>query len=74
VTDFTISFDGAVTLTEDEIWPDGDAPENPTPLDAKRVMEAHGHKMRTLHDWGLTDDLAVYVETKGNGPYPVWLS
>ena len=30
---FTITFDGSATLTVDEVWPDGDAPANPTLLD-----------------------------------------
>lgn len=39
---FTISITGSVTLTPEQIWPDGDAPENPTVEDARARVESWG--------------------------------
>lgn len=61
-TGFNISIAADVYLTIKEIWPDGDAPENPTPADVKAAMEACGSKMRTLRDWELLQDVDVSVD------------
>jgi hypothetical protein len=39
---FTLSITGSVTLTVEQIWPDGDAPENPTVEDVRARVESWG--------------------------------
>lgn len=55
---FTISFPDS-HLSIDEVWPDGDAPPNPTAEDVAEVMRRHGGFHRVLLDWGLLDRLEV---------------
>ena len=61
-TEFLIEFRGDVILTTEDIWPDGDAPENPNAEDVRRVMRGSGSKMYVLSDWNLLDDLHVTVD------------
>lgn len=49
------------SLSVEEIWPDGDAPENPTVDDVLKVIEKYGGKMRVLSDWNLDADLDLDV-------------
>lgn len=57
--ELTITVD--VVLTTDEVWPDGDAPDNPTADDVRRVfMEGHSI-LHTARDWGLDDDAVIDV-------------
>jgi hypothetical protein len=49
------------SLTVEEIWPDGDAPENPTLDDVLAVIAKCGGRRRILDDWGLVDDLDLSV-------------
>lgn len=50
---FDISFP-EVTLDIDQIWPDGDAPENPTAADVvKQMQESTGSVYRVLSEWAL---------------------
>ena len=53
---FTITIESTVTLLADEIWPDGDAPENPTEQDVRDLVAAHGGPVRVLRDWSLADE------------------
>jgi hypothetical protein len=59
-------------LTLEDIWPDGDAPENPTVEDVKRVFYG-GEKpsqwvaKRACEDWDLLHDLDVDI-TKNEPP------
>lgn len=57
---FVISFP-EVELGVDDIWPDGDAPDDPTPEDVIDVMRrAHrAHPMTVTHEWRLIDTLYV---------------
>lgn len=52
---FVFSVSGSVTLSVDEIWPDGDAPENPTADDVRCVIAEEGGFGRVLGDWSLED-------------------
>lgn len=61
---FEISIEASVYLTVEEIWPDGDAPEDPIAADVKALLEKSGPKMRVLRDWDLLQDVDVYVETE----------
>lgn len=59
---FSVQFDQVLSI--DEIWPDGDAPENPTADDAREVFLAntYGHIGDKLIDWNIApvaDDLYV---------------
>lgn len=42
-----------VVLDTDEIWPDGDAPENPTVADVEKVIAKCGGWDRIIRDWDL---------------------
>lgn len=57
-------------LTLDQIWPDGDAPENPTIEDVKAVVEGYGTKQRVYEDWILTDDLTLTIYGVGGSVEP----
>lgn len=43
-------------LTEKELWPDGDGPENPTEEDVKKLIEKHGGIANIIKDWNLYND------------------
>ena len=59
---FTIVFGGSVELLVSEIWPDGDAPKDPTIADVLEAMGGSAHsKTYLLDDWNLEKDLRVYV-------------
>lgn len=57
---FVISFP-SVELSADEIWPEGDAPENPTPTDVIEVMrqQEFAHPMSVIAEWLLIESLRV---------------
>jgi hypothetical protein len=56
-----IEFQGSVALSVAEIWPDGDAPEEPHVRDVIEKMQAAGSKLRMLDDWNLEQDLTISV-------------
>jgi hypothetical protein len=64
---FTIHIEADYFLTLNEIWPDGDGPDDPTAKDVKAAMEACGSKREVLRDWGMLTDLEVSV-----GLHRVW--
>jgi hypothetical protein len=55
---FTISFP-SITLSVSDIWPDGDAPDDPTAEDVAALMEKCGGLHGVLYDWCLLDELEV---------------
>lgn len=57
---FLVTFEGSVPLTVEQVWPDGDAPENPTADDVVDVMRTYGRPTRVIEDWCL-DDLRIGV-------------
>lgn len=60
---FTITVEGSYTLTVDEIWPDGDAPENPTREDVAAAMKKSCHSTyQLMRDWNLDDGMCVDVD------------
>lgn len=59
MTPFVISFPD-VHLTVDQVWPDGNAPENPTAADVVKEMEAYGSALTVADDWRLIDGLEVF--------------
>jgi hypothetical protein len=52
---FNLSLNIDVTLSVDELWPDGDAPENPTVADVENLIADSGGWSRILDDWNLMD-------------------
>lgn len=52
---FTLSLHIDATLSVDEIWPDGDAPDNPTASDVEDVIDDCGGWSKILDDWNLLD-------------------
>jgi len=59
---FTITFDGSVTLTVDEVWPDGDAPANPTLLDVMRaIRKSTFSESDLIEKWNLSEEILVHV-------------
>lgn len=61
-TTFYISFEGDHYLTLDELWPDGDAPGNPTVEDVRALVNQYSLP-QLLNEWNLSTE--VYVD----GPY-----
>jgi hypothetical protein len=59
---FTITFDGSATLTVDEVWPDGDAPANPTLLDVMRaIRKSTFSESDLIEKWNLSEEILVHV-------------
>lgn len=50
---FQIIFTVEATLDADQIWPDGDAPENPTADDVRGLIENEGGILQVIDDWNL---------------------
>lgn len=66
MTHFRLEWGGEATLSVDEIWPDGDAPENPTRDDVIAVMQKSGSAYRLAQDWNL-DLQGIEVDGKDSG-------
>jgi len=58
---FRIEVVGHVVLTAEEIWPDGDAPESPTPSDVLEAMALTGDVPDALCQWSLEDAFSFEV-------------
>lgn len=57
---FTIQVESFNELCIDEIWPDGDAPENPTAEDvARRIQEDCLNAGDLLQEWNLDATVSV---------------
>ena len=57
---FQIEITGFHNLTVSQIWPDGDAPANPTVEDVIAVMRSCAHSAQQLtSDWELDYDVEV---------------
>ena len=50
-------------LTIEEVWPDGDAPENPTDQDVVEAMKNYGSPGMVIRDWALDDGLKICVNS-----------
>jgi hypothetical protein len=59
---FNLGISADVFLEIDEIWPDGDAPENPTAEDVIKVIKACGGAARVIRDWDLDAQLDLDVD------------
>ena len=51
-------------MSIDEIWPDGDAPKNPTTEDVLKIMRDYckGNIYHLIRDWALDKELTVIVD------------
>lgn len=59
---FNFDFNGHAVLSVDEIWPDGDAPENPTAEDVQKMIEGMYFSMGGfLSDWNLDDVISLNI-------------
>ena len=52
---FQITYTVGVTLNEEELWPDDDAPKNPTTADVRKLIQKSGGIYRVLDDWNLRE-------------------
>jgi hypothetical protein len=48
-----------VALEVEDVWPDGDAPENPTAADVAEVMRSTGSIGRIVSEWNLWAEIEV---------------
>lgn len=57
MTKFRITYTLDVTLNAEDIWPDGDAPENPTAEDVADLICKEGGFPKIIDEWNLDDGL-----------------
>lgn len=58
---FNLSYQVNVTLTVEELWPEGDAPKNPTVADVEALVEREGGWARVLNFWNLVEKAEASV-------------
>jgi hypothetical protein len=58
---FEFEVEGRIFLHRDAIWPDNDAPENPTVEDVAAVIKKAGGAQKILKDWDLEPELFLTV-------------
>jgi hypothetical protein len=63
---FYFHFERSVELRVDDIWPDGDAPDNPTVLDVVNVVNDCGGARDVFRDWDLDSEIE-HVISDGSG-------
>lgn len=63
---FHFSIEADVSLDVDEIWPDKNAPENPTLEDVIAVIRKDGGMRAVLEEWGLQNDIRLTVSDGKN--------
>lgn len=61
---FFISIRMDDVLGIDQLWPDGDAPENPTAEDVLDLIEECGGAEMIIRDWNLPLEVSVYEDIK----------
>lgn len=49
-------------IPEDDLWPDGDMPQNLTAKSVEDLIEYGGGIYKVIHDWNLEADLTYAVE------------
>ena len=54
MTRWTVTISGGVYLTVEDVWPDGDAPENPTEEDVVAVMHGVSSVWSALEEYAVT--------------------
>lgn len=58
---FQVSITNDFDLSVEEVWPDGDAPENPTAEDVMEQMKREGSVHRLLGNWDMLYGVQVDV-------------
>lgn len=58
---FRITIEIDAVLDVSQLWPDGDAPENPTAADVRRLVDDCGG-VKIIRDWDLDDDAFITVD------------
>jgi len=66
MTYFHIEWGGEAMLSVDEVWPDGDAPGNPTSEDVIAVMQKSRSVARLCNEWNLRIE-GLEVDGKDSG-------
>lgn len=59
---FSVTLESDNQLSVDDVWPDGDAPDNPTTEDVIKAIKEVGSAGRLILEWGMSID--VYVDGK----------
>jgi hypothetical protein len=67
-TTINVHIEADVDMTVDEVWPEGDAPEQVTPAAVKALMESSGTKSHVLNEWSLLVDPEVTVTVSTPNP------
>ena len=57
---FRIAYTIDVTLSEGDLWPDGDAPENPTAEQVAALIRKEGGFPKIIDEWNLDDGFNKY--------------
>ena len=57
---FIITYEVNHAYSIEDIWPDGDAPENPTVADVKKVLDECGSVEQVVLDWEMIDPCAKF--------------
>ena len=52
---FAILYSCDVELDLEQLWPDGDAPENPTPADVYALVQKDGGFYSAIRSWNLEE-------------------
>lgn len=66
---FVLDLSMHVQLTEEQIWPNDDAPENPTAADVVEVLrESSANLLTALEDWNLEEFVELSVTTVTKEP------
>jgi hypothetical protein len=53
---FRLSYTMTADLAVEQLWPDGDAPANPTAQDVERLISRCGGWQRVLRSWNLDEE------------------
>jgi len=61
---FEVLIDGTFTLSVEDVWPDGNAPANPTAVDVAIEMRKEDNVLRLIREWNLHP--VVRVQERGN--------
>jgi hypothetical protein len=63
MANFSIELSVRVTLSPDQVWPDGDGPSEPTAADVIAAMKETDEysPIRVFEEWNLADRAAVFV-------------
>jgi hypothetical protein len=61
IVTFNVEWGGSADLSVEEVWPDGDAPKNPTSDDVVQAMLKSGSVWQLYRDWDLDiQEVEVY--------------